>query len=492
MNKTYEDTLHDVYNDAISNNIPYRHMLLDSWWYYKGTGNGAKNWTAMTSVFPSGLQALHANFTMPFTAHNRWWALDTDYATVNGGQYEFEFDSKYAGLPLEQRFWDDLFRNASVWGLRNYEQDWLASVWQEHPPVQKNVSLGRNWLLQMGAGARKAGINIQYCSPFPRHMLQSVEIPNVVQVRASDDNALGRIEADENWRIGESSLLSYALGVAPFKDTFWTTVEEPGNSYNATEISPELQVAVATLSTGPVYPGDRVGYTNTQLLAMAHRTDGLLLKPDRPAFSLDVSYVARAFGASAGPDAAQITHTYSAFNGHRWHVLMVAEEGHGYQLQLSEVGGGMAGEQYVTYYRHNGSLSLPSLGVWSASSPLMLEPQSRSTVSFTVFWAAPVLSSGLVVLGDTSKWVPMSAQRIVSIVEYGGGVLIQLSGDANEAVIISYAAQQSQKGRWSTMAAGTGSELDWTVQQAECTMSAAGSATLMIITTDYSYTCVAQ
>ena len=250
--KNYEDTLLDVYTDYTTRQIPYRHMLLDSYFYYKGHGNGAKNWTAITALFPHGLQSLHSNLTIPFTAHNRWWSLDNDYATVNGGKYQFEFDHNYAGLPLEQIFWDDLFRNASVWGLRNYEQDWLGSVWQSHPPVTTNISLGRNWLIQMGAGARKAGVNIQYCSPFPRHVLQSVEIPNVVQVRASDDNALGRSEADENWRIGESSLLVWALGIAPFKDTFWTVVEEPGNTYNATEISPELQVAVATLSTGPV------------------------------------------------------------------------------------------------------------------------------------------------------------------------------------------------------------------------------------------------
>ena len=50
--------------------------------------------------------------------------------------------------------------------------------------------------------------------PYPRHLLQSVEIPNVVQVRASGDNVPG---TSDNWLIGESDLLIYALGAAPFK-----------------------------------------------------------------------------------------------------------------------------------------------------------------------------------------------------------------------------------------------------------------------------------
>ena len=135
-------------------------MLLDSWWYYKGELGGVKNWTARPDVFPDGIQFLHANFSMPFVAHNRWWAPETDYATQNGGQYEFVTANNFS-LPTEQRFWDDLMRNSSVWGLRVYEQDWLYNVWDNLHNIRENITLGRNWLMQMGAGARRAGVNIQ-------------------------------------------------------------------------------------------------------------------------------------------------------------------------------------------------------------------------------------------------------------------------------------------------------------------------------------------
>lgn len=209
----YETTLHDVNSDALSRGIPYRHMFLDSWFYFKGQLGGVKNWTARPDVFPSGLQALHANLTYPFLAHNRWWAPETDYAEQNGGAYKFVFGNNF-GLPVEQRFWDDLMRNSSVWGLRMYQQDWLLSVWDTLPQIKQDVALGREWLIQMGQGAAKVGINVQYCMPYARHILQSVEIPNVVQARASDDNDP---PSQANWVIGESSLLLYALGIAPYK-----------------------------------------------------------------------------------------------------------------------------------------------------------------------------------------------------------------------------------------------------------------------------------
>ena len=59
-------------------------------------------------------------------------------------------------------------------------------------------------------------------------------------------------------RIGVTSHFAHALGLTPFKDTFWTTPTQPGNPYGSkgTEERPNLQVAVATLRTGmfPVPP----------------------------------------------------------------------------------------------------------------------------------------------------------------------------------------------------------------------------------------------
>lgn len=125
-NRTYAETLEDVLTDAAALGIPFRYVQLDSWWYYKGSpadlfGGGVKNWTAMESIFPAGLEDLHEHLRMPLVAHNRFWSGNTDYAVANGGEYEFLVEGGLA-IPLEQRFWDDLFANSTVWGLAVYEQ----------------------------------------------------------------------------------------------------------------------------------------------------------------------------------------------------------------------------------------------------------------------------------------------------------------------------------------------------------------------------------
>jgi hypothetical protein len=79
-NKTYEDTMIDVKTYADSVGIPYRHWLADSWWYYKGVGDGVKNWTARGDIFPHGLDYVYNKTGWPVVGHNRYWSSNTDYA----------------------------------------------------------------------------------------------------------------------------------------------------------------------------------------------------------------------------------------------------------------------------------------------------------------------------------------------------------------------------------------------------------------------------
>lgn len=102
-----------------------------------------------------------------------------------------------------------------------------------------NLTLGRTWMLQMGFGAEAAGVFFQLCMAYPRHALQSVEMPTVTQVspasshaafeltparrsdssclplqiRVSDDHMPG-VNDKHQWSIGYSCLLAWALGLA--------------------------------------------------------------------------------------------------------------------------------------------------------------------------------------------------------------------------------------------------------------------------------------
>ena len=91
--------------------------------------SGVTNWTARPDVFPDGFGYLTSQLRWPVQGHNRYWDAASTYATANGGSYPFirDLPSGFA-LPDSQLFWDDLMRNASLWGLRVYEQDWLNDV----------------------------------------------------------------------------------------------------------------------------------------------------------------------------------------------------------------------------------------------------------------------------------------------------------------------------------------------------------------------------
>ena len=50
--------------------------------------------------------------------------------------------------------------------------------------------------------------------PWPRHVMQSVEIPVVTQTRISGDYT----PSNEQWIIGDTIIVAHALGLAAFKD----------------------------------------------------------------------------------------------------------------------------------------------------------------------------------------------------------------------------------------------------------------------------------
>lgn len=307
----YEDVLLAIKSDADQQAIPFRYLQIDSWWYYKGVANGVKNWTAMPSIFPNGIDVVAKQTGWPILAHNRYWSADTDYAKQNGGEYDFIIEGDFA-LPNDSSFWRFLLSSSQrEWDLWVYEQDWLYTVYNDLPALQRDLFLGRDWLMQMGTAAQELGIAIQYCMPWTRHILQSVEISSVTQVRVSDDYQPGNYQ----WAIGDTTILAHSLGLAAFKDDFHSTSVQTHCQFG-TEPYPALEAYVAALSGGPVGPSDTVGGANKTLIMATCMSDGRLLKPTRPAMSLDSTFLYRAFG-QGGPNGQ----VYAAFTEVAVHTL---------------------------------------------------------------------------------------------------------------------------------------------------------------------------
>jgi hypothetical protein len=278
--QNYEQTMLDAIHKIP---LPFHYLQIDEWWYYTGIGGGVFEWTARSDIFPDGLPALDRKLeNIPIVAHNKFWAYDTIYQQ----NYSFILDlSNNKSLPVgNDSFWVDFFTQARQWGLVVYEQDFLSTQTTDFLPILTDIDLGHQWLTSMGKAAEKLGINIQYCMSFPRHILQALEIPRVTQTRVSYDYAEQLTSDEQTWPIGISSMFPDAIGLAPFKDVFWSTSIEPGRSYGpeTKEDFPDREVLIATLSMGPVGPGDAINYTNVERIMKCCRTDGLILKPDRP------------------------------------------------------------------------------------------------------------------------------------------------------------------------------------------------------------------
>ena len=261
--KTYEQTLHEVHAYAAGAGIPYAYVLLDSWWYYKGVGGGVKTWEPRPDIFPAGLEAFIRRTGWAAQLHNRFWANDTTYAKRNGGAYDFLVEPENSlAIPTSQAFWDDLLVNASSkYGMVVYEQDWLYNEFEGLNATRRQLGLAREWLLQMGAGAAKANVTVQYCMAYARMLLQSLEIPAVSQFRASDDYGPGQSRGCGFpfcvYDVGTTAIIADALGLAPSKDNFWTT-PQPGSTYgNHTEPFNAMHAAIAALSTAKMLIGKK-------------------------------------------------------------------------------------------------------------------------------------------------------------------------------------------------------------------------------------------
>ncbi|KAK7098683.1 uncharacterized protein [Littorina saxatilis] len=437
-NKTYEQTILDLKAFADLLGIPFRYIQYDAWFYPKGPpdSRGTMTWSATSDIAPDGLQYVYNITKWPVVAHNMWWSSKTPYAKANGGKYNFIVEKQKA-IPQDLTFWMDLFNQARLWGVSVYEQDFLDVEFGTMNATQSTVDVAKTWLMQMGQAARATGLTIQYCMSNPRHAMQSLEIPAVTHARVSVDYRPGL----DQWQIGVTSILAHALGLAPWKDNFWTVTEQPGNTYNMSEPDPELKAVVSTLSTGPVGSSDMLQHTNVSLLMQCCRVDGLILKPSKPATAIDKQLWQSVWNNGLGP-SGQVWTTYSHV-GHDWYFGIILAAGLTDDFKLSPSDAGFQFFNPTKVLRRPGQgVPDPLLADFGDNSPLTLT--SRCTVhDFCMYYTSPVFTVGteetqIIIYGEESKFVPMSRDRVSNIEVTGDGVYVTFQGTRMETIIFTY------------------------------------------------------
>ncbi|ESO98844.1 hypothetical protein LOTGIDRAFT_231208 [Lottia gigantea] len=416
-NHTYEDVISDVVK-TVYPEIPVQYIEIDDWWYERDE-NGMVSFAPNSTALPSGLGAFD-NQTLALKIGK--WSPENLYAKA--GNITF-ISSNTTAISVQKKFWDMIFSMSKDMGAKLVIMDDLVEQILDVEELRSSVTLAREWLVNMGKSAENLGLSIQYSSSWPNHALQSLEIPAVTQVKVS-----GRYMEDKgNWNIGSTSILAHALGLAPFKDTYWSRSVEDGNIYNKTEANPALQSLIATLSTGVVGDGDRVDLVNPHIAGQyCCREDGVILKPGRPLTASDSQILKMALNSSDIP-TGDLLSTQTIISNFTFGIgiLTTTED---IDLKPSLLFNNKFPQNQSFWMWSNSTKIHP----FTEDMPYKLSNCTATEPYFCLIYTTPSIShrgSEVRLIGDVGKWVPMSKQRVENITMVANGIELTLMGSPN-------------------------------------------------------------
>jgi hypothetical protein len=252
------------------------------------------------------------------------------------------------------------------------------------------------------------GIDLQLCMPLARHILEAFKYERVHTVRVSGDRF--------GWGHWDQEMYGSILVNA---GSMWPTVD----NFHTTE---KRNLLLAALSAGPLALSDQIGAYVP--IPEAIRSDGLILKPDFSMVPTDASFVAEAaaiegFYGVSGPKASNpgnkaplilpplIGHAYSDFGWSKVeYAFAYSRDVNGTaSVSFSPESLGLSGDVYV--YDYFGKAG------WRQQAGQAVVRPVDSQGSYYVI--APVGPSGIAVLGDLSRFVSASKQRIPSFTDTG-------------------------------------------------------------------------
>jgi len=456
---TYAQTLLAVKADADKLGVPFKYFQLDSWWYPKTTdtkggkgigpldfikhfiSGGAYKWEARPELFPGGLEKFRNELGLPLIAHARWFDRQNEYR----GEYQFVDGEggRNPAFPVEDRFWDMIMSNAKKWGIAVYEQDWLDVQWRTIPYLRESVEAGDKWLLAMSSAAQKQGLTIQYCMANPGMFMQAVKYPNITQVRTSNDYMAGMPKQIHWIPFTKTNMLAWAAGLYPWKDTHQSS---SGERVARNERRAEEETLMAVLSAGMVGPGDKIGFINKDLLLRTCRADGLLLKPDRPAMPIDKMFAPNATLYTTITETRTGAGIYYFVAGYNIYPERYWER----ELSFQELG--VAPGDYLVYC-WKGRKILPAKGK-------IVFPPALPIYRSAYYVLVPDNRSGLSLIGEWDKFVPVSNARFKKIEAQGNKISLQLAGVPGEEISLAFRADKKPEAKIVSGAKETGSNYD--------------------------------
>jgi hypothetical protein len=267
------------------------------------------------------------NNTDYFNGSTPYTAVESNVSIDGCGHYHFLDVS-----PDQSRdFYDWFFAKGEAVNMVSFEPDFMNQNYNCVPEFIHSATNASVWQHGMADAALAKNLSVQWCYATPTDVLASLTMPAVTNFRVSNDFCYG-----ESWNIGMSSLIVWAAGAAPSKDTVWSTDNDrfavPGCPWGPDHEEPaaELHVLLTLMSTGPVGLSDGYNMSNAALLKRTITTDGTLLKPTKPVTAVDseIAGLAKSRVESSGheetmaeveavDDGADGGHVWSSFSGEK-------------------------------------------------------------------------------------------------------------------------------------------------------------------------------
>ena len=424
--------------DLRANHVPVGAVQLDSWFYphvelrpidspeWVVPPSAMVAWEERPDVLPGGIAELrHRLGDPPLVAHIRHLSARAPIAAETPAWVDGDL-----AAPATPEAYERWLDQCLAWGVQTFEHDWLVEVFFGVRDLRTRPGRARAWQEGIDRAARDRGITLQWCMGTPADFAQTTTLTQVTSVRTSGDH--GYIAtAGQLWAwFCTTNALARSLELMPYKDVFRADPEVAG-------ANGEPEALLAALSTGPVGLGDRVGRQDPALARRTCRADGLLIKPHTAIAAVDESLLS---GPAFNPTllVAECTSEQSAG---RWTYVVAMHTHPGDdridgEIRLGSVLGSdrsppPSGRPDPS---PRGAVDLVAWD-WRTRSATRLAPDATIGVSlgredWSFHVLAPVLASGLAVIGDVSKFVTAGDARVeVSATATGARLVVKGAGE---------------------------------------------------------------
>jgi hypothetical protein len=432
-------------DDLRKKGVPIGAVQLDSWFYphadlrpfdtdeWVVPPSALTAWEARPDVLPDGIRRLRERLRdLPLVAHIRHLSAHAPIAS----ETPTWIDGDYAA-PSTPETYERWFDQCVAWGVETLEHDWLVEVFFGVRAMRSEPGRATAWQEGIDAAARDRGITLQWCMGTPADFAQTTTLTQVTSVRTSGDH--GYIaSAGQLWAwFCTTNALARSLDLMPFKDVFRADPEVAGQNG-------EPEALLSALSTGPVALGDRVGRMDPALALRTCRADGVLVKPHSAIAATDESLLS----GPAFNSALLVAECGSEHPAGHWAYVVAMHANPtdetisgGIRLDSLSRPPGSAGVEVVR--DQTNAVDLVAWD-WRHGTASRLAPDATIPVmlgreGWTFYVLAPVLGSGLAVVGDISKFVTAGDARM-EIAETSTGVRLVVKG-AGETITITGWAQ---------------------------------------------------